>query len=238
MRVQMFMPVALAFALLVSAGATADASVTAYGNLGPAGGGSLTSGGLDYGPGFPGFASVAQGFTAGSGPDFLSVTSIKLGLFSATPISRNVGIYEDASGVPGSLKAASSSVTVGSLSVYSFNFVTPVALTPGATYWIIPEPSASQDLFWQNALDGVPTAQNGSGYSFLGFPNGAKSSGNGVLGPWTNRTGGLEMAVSIQVAPVPEPSSVALAGVGIVVAGLSYRRRLRRAAVTKADDAT
>lgn len=233
MKTTTLTPVALACALLVSAVAPVQASVVAYGNLGSSGIGTLSDTNTDFGPGAATNKIVAQGFTTGSDAAFLKVTGVSVGLFAENPGgNRTVSIYTNtASGSPGALFATSGQTFVSVPNVYQFSFGAGVILSPSTSYWIVPQ--FNVDSSWHFASDfSSPVGQNSSGYTYLG----TLTSNNNLSGAWSSTIGAP--AVSLTVAPVPEPSSIALAGIGIVVAGLSYRRRMRRVTSTEANETT
>jgi hypothetical protein len=229
MRTKTLMPVALACALLVSAVAQA-APVLVYGNMGPTGTTNLGDSGSDFGPSAATLKILAQGFT--SGTDLLQVTSVTLGAYSAPVGNRTVSIYANIGGNPGGAPLYTSSQTsVGGKGPYAFSFSNAV-LAPSTSYWIVPQ--FDVDWFWYTALDeNQPDGLNASGYAFLG----TRRSGGNMSGTWNNTNQPYNVSISA-INPVPEPSSIALAGVGIVVAGFSLRRRMRRAPSTEATETT
>ena len=166
------------------------------------------------------FSGLAQGFTTGNNTSFLTLQSVILGLFADVGVpSRTVSLYTNNAGVPGTEVAVSSAVAVGATGKYTFNFAN-VSLSANTGYWIVPQNEVSWHL---NSDVSVPSVQNASGYSYLGTSAKTFASGNS----WDS-SGLTQYSLSVQA--VPEPSTYALAALGLGVAGI-VRARRRKAAV-------
>lgn len=209
--------IALSFCLLLSSAAPLRAEVV-FGNLGDDGSGSLSDTGTNFG-GAASTQAIAVGFTTGSDSDFLQLQSVTLGLFatSSGTLQRSVSIFSDASGNPGSSLVTSGTVNVGDDAKYTFPF-SNYQLAAGTSYWIVPEGSAT----WYRAEPEVsPSGRNESGWSFVA----GRSSTVGSAGPWSSAA----TTFSVSVQAVPEPSTVALALVGVGgLIGVRLRRRMAR----------
>jgi hypothetical protein len=194
-----------------------------FGNLGASGTGGLngtntdivvsaTTAGL--------YSGLAQGFTTGSNPAYLTLQSVKLGLFAEPGVpDRFVSIFSNNSGVPGSALYVSNSIPVSTVNSYLFSFAN-VVLSPNTTYWVVPQADVSWHLSQPIAAPGV---QNASGYSYSGTLESTFESG----GNWT--TAGLS-AYSVSINAVPEPSTYAMAAIGAGLVGLMGWRRRKGAA--------
>lgn len=190
-----------------------------FGNLGSSG----TTGALsNTSTGITASSKVAQVFTTGSGTN-LKLSSITLGSFSSVGATLGLNVFNDAAGAPGSLFAASTNTqtlgtnTNGSLVTWSFN---NVQMSASTSYWIVP----STNLSWnyRNSFSANPTAQNGSGFSYLGAFDSSNSGST-----WSAVEGGAAYAVSVQA--VPEPTAWTLAIIGVAGTGLArWRRRASR----------
>lgn len=204
--------VTLATALTACSVAHAD---VVFGNLGASGTGSLGGTNTDYGPADTVETKLAQGFTVGSGASLLQVQSITLGLFydNFTTASRTVSIYSNVSGEPGTSLFTSAPTTVGSNAKYTFNF-SGATLTPGSSYWIVPEGPAS---WYFNNPATAPVEQNGSGFTYLGTKR--LDFADQI---WLDQ--GFTF-YSTSVVAVPEPPAIVLSGIGIASALYAMRRR-------------
>jgi len=212
MKVPQLLAAAIASVAVLFAVAVQASPITVYGNLGSSGTGGTTNTNTDMGPGLNFF--IAQGFTAAS-PD-LNVTSITLGLFGASEgtVPATVGIYADNFGQPAASALYASAVTnVGGKGLYNFSF-TGANLTAGSSYWIIPQ----SDVSWYTA-GSAPSGQNSSGYAFTQT---LENDGTGWASAGSNR-------YSVSVQAVPEPSTYAMAAIGLASAGVMQYRRRRRA---------
>lgn len=210
MRFSSLLPAAIASLAVVCATVAYSAPPTdvVFGNLGASGTDSVGPVNIDIGPTT---LQMAQGFTAAS-PN-LTVQSVGLWLFGEATTA-SVSIYDATAiippGGPGDPVATSSSLTVGAKGLYQFTF-SGLNLTNGTNYWVVP----NGDVSWYLA-SGAPTEQNASGYAFtsaLERPFG---------GQWTTAS---SSAMSVSITAVPEPSTYALAGIGVVAAGLMRWRR-------------
>lgn len=198
-------------AVLLASTSAARADVV-YGNLGPAGAGNLGSTNTDFGPTDPNERGIAQGFTVGSSSTLRTIESITLGLFVDGSAQRTVSIYSDNAGVPGTSLFTSSPVTVGTNDKYTFPF-SGATLSTNTSYWIVPEGPSS---WYFNTPPSAPTAQNASGYSYLGTK---------VLNTSSQWLDSDFPVYSTSIVAVPEPHAIVLAGIGGVVAAWATRRR-------------
>lgn len=197
------------------ASATSARADIVFGNLGASGTGALGTTNTDIGPTIGNY--LAQGFTAST--PLLSITSISLGLFGDGSIPTTVSIFADNFGQPAvSPLFTSGTVTVGEKGTYEFNF-SGANLTNGSTYWVVPQGDVS---WYLNSPGSAPVEQNSSGYAFV---NTQENIGGGG---WT-AAGSNRYSVSV-VATVPEPSTYALAALGLGLAGLMRARRRKATA--------
>jgi hypothetical protein len=203
---------ALGFAGIGRAAPTTD---VVFGNLGSSG----TTGALSTtNTGITDSVKVAQVFTTNTGTNE-RLSAITLGAYSSVGATLGLSVFNDAGGVPGTLFAASTDTntlgtnTNGALVTWSFN---NVLMNPSTNYWIVP----STDLNWnfRSSFVAFPTQQNSSGYGYAG----AYESSNGGTN-WALVDGGAAYAVSVQA--VPEPSTYAMAVLGMAVAAFAARRR-------------
>lgn len=212
MKFSRLLPAVIATAALVAAsvGYAAPPTNVVLGNLGVSGTNSVGNFNADIGSGSDPFLLAAQGFTAAS-PN-LTVQSVGLWLFGSGTVPASVGIYSNSSGAPGTLLYTSSTVNISAKSLYQFSF-SGANLSNGTSYWIVPQ--TSTEISWYLA-SAAPTQQNGSGYTFLGA---SQDIGSG----WTSVD--ATNTFSVTVSAVPEPSTYALAGIGLAAAGLMRWRR-------------
>jgi hypothetical protein len=108
----------------------------------------------------------------------------------------------------------------------TFSFSPSLSLTSGSSYWVVVSTTETSGLFnWSFNNEGdFPTAQNSSGYSAMS-PVTMASTDSGAS--WS--TSGVNRPASISITAVPEPSSIVLAGLGVLAAGYQLRRRMKRA---------
>ena len=202
----------VALGVLTAGSAHVATAEVVFGNLGTSGTGAITNTNTDIGP-TAGF-NIAQSFTTTTGTSNLKVASITLGLFGDGAISTTVGIFSDNTGEPAASPLfTSSAVTVGAKGLYTFGF-SGATLSAGLNYWVYP----LADVSWYTAAT-APVAQNSSGYAFNATE---ENDGNGWVPAGSNR-------YSISVSVVPEPSTYALAAVGLGVAGFVRARRRKSA---------
>lgn len=228
MKISGLLPAAIAsLAVLCSTVAWSAPPDVVFGNLGPAGTNSLDTGSIaQVGSTISGSAGsqYATAFVTGTNPNFLKLQKISLGLGDVpTYSSAQVSLVADNAGSPTGSVLGSATQGLGPNGIFAFNFGT-VSLSPSTTYWVkVLDPSAAAPSYfsWLRNLDDVaPIGQNGSGYSFPG--GGSQRSLDGGTS-WSSYSSGASLAISIQA--VPEPSTYALAGIGIAAAGLMRWRR-------------
>lgn len=165
------------------------------------------------------------GFITGTDANFLSLQSVNLSLATsgtAASVSPVVQLFSG-TGSPTTLLGSFSSQTVAVTipTSFAFNYLGSASLLPSTNYWVVLSASAGQAFGWYTT-DENPSAQNSSGYAFT---SGKRSTNAGSS--WVNSSAAASGAVSITA--VPEPSSIVLAGLGVLVAGYQLRRRMKRA---------
>lgn len=210
--------VAAVLASALAVGSVAHAEVV-FGNLGAAGTGAIGSTNTDYGPSDTQELKLAQGFTVGNGATLLQIESVTLGLFfdNVATAARTVSIYSNVLNVtnePGTALFTSAPTTVGANAKYTFNF-TGATLTPGTSYWIVPEGPAS--WYFNTSPLSAPSEQNSSGFIYLGTKT-LEATGTTWQAPDFPY-------YSTSVVAVPEPPAIALSGIGLASALWAMRRR-------------
>lgn len=210
-----FFGIAVAACSLAFASLPAEATVV-FGNLGAAGTDAISGTNTDFGPADSNEVSLAQGFTTGSSSQFLTVSSISLGLFaqSSGTVNRTVSIFSDVSGAPGAAVFTSAATPVGNTGTYVFNF-SNATLNPSTSYWVVPEGPAS---WYLNNSNTAPAGLNSSAYVSTG------TKLQNTSAQWVNAT---FPGYTVSVVAVPEPATVGLlAAVGLAGGFALARRRL------------
>ena len=153
---------------------------------------------------------LASGFTTGA--DALKLDWVSIVGFNNDVGSKTVAIYSDNAGSPGTLVATSSGTTVTTKNVYQFNF-SGANLAASTSYWVLPQVGLSWYIESANA---APTAQNASGFSYLGVKTSTNSGSS-----WTTSPFNYTVGISASPAAVPEPAITSLVCVG----GIAFMRR-------------
>jgi hypothetical protein len=185
---------------------------------------------------------LAQGFNTGTTSTNLTVSSITLGLFGVSEgtVPLTVSIYSNDSfngNVPGTLLHTSSITNVGGDGNYPFAF-TGADLAANTSYWIVPNGGGSVAWYLRGGATKVPTAQNSSGYSYVGTA-GSLASTSSPSGPWSQGADNIiSEGYTVSITAVPEPSTIVMAGLGgLGLLAIERNRRRRKAAVAaEADD--
>ncbi len=228
-RVPRIGAIALVAALAVPLGATTVHAEVVFGNLGATGTGNLGGVVTDFGnnpPNTDATQRLAVGFTTGASVNFLTLQSVTLGLFGATPpssVNISVGIYADDSGKPASTPLfTSGALAIGDTAKYTFSFGAS-QLSASTTYWIVPEPETIGSWV-NNFANTAPIARNDSGYAAAGaLRYGIFDEEDPTLGWYAAPTSGM----SASVTAVPEPSTYALAATALGLCGIAAARRRR-----------
>lgn len=215
--------VCLSFTGSAAVSHAAPVSDILFGNLGPSGTNALaplTNASITD------LNWLAQGFTVGGTNTVLS--SVTLGLYDNNNTVARVQVFASGSGsVPSGLPLATLTQNVSSLTpaLMTFSFSPSLSLTTGSSYWVVVSTTESLGLFnWAFNNEGdFPTEQNLSGYSPLN-PVTKLSTNSGAS--WSSS--GSNRPASISITAVPEPSSIVLAGLGVLAAGYQLRRRMKR----------
>jgi hypothetical protein len=229
MRFSRLLPAAIASLAVLCATVANSAPPTdvVFGNLGASGTNSLDSGSIAQvgstiaaAPG----NQFATAFVTGTDANFLTLTAINLGL-GDVPVysSAKVSLVADNEGSPTGTVLGTQTLGLGPNGMFSFN-VGILPLSANTKYWVkVEDPTASDPSYFswlRNLGDVSPSGQNSSGYSFPA--DGAMRSLTGGSS-WSAYGSGSTLALSITA--VPEPSTYALAGIGVVAAGLMRWRR-------------
>lgn len=219
MRIASLLPAAIAsLAVLCSTVAYSAPADVVYGNLGSTGTDALSN--TNYGVTDTNW--LAQGFTVGG--TNTTLTSVTLGLFDAN--STNVRLQVFASGTAGptgtALGTSNQNVLGTTPTLQTFVFSPNLTLTNGSSYWIVASTEEIGGLFsWAfNDNGDFGTQQNTSGWSAVANQT-RVSTNSGAT--WANSGSNRPAGFSIQA--VPEPSTYALAGIGMAAAGLMRWRR-------------
>lgn len=175
--------------------------------------------------------TFATGFTTGSNANFLDLTAVKLSLKStsstANPIVRLFSsTLLSGTSIPDAPLATLTGPTINNtLSSQTFTFTGSYQMSPSTNYWVVISAAGPDSFQWETA-GATPTVANASGYSAIGGRRQANLSSN-----WTaNSSASFGM---VEVQAIPEPSTIMLAGLGIVGVAVADRtRRLRRARAT------
>lgn len=182
----------------------------------------------------------ALGFITGTNPDFLSLASVTLQLATSGTTLTSSPIIELYSGVSAPSSLVGGLTTAGPLTSAEAINVTftpassPLALTASTTYWIVARAASNDAYSWYFSDVGQPTAQNGADWT-LPINPGQKSTDSGSSYNANFLTG--NSTVNVQVATVPEPSTLVMAGVGLLGLSMVARSRRRRTAAAEAVEA-
>jgi hypothetical protein len=225
MRFSKLLTAVIASVVAVASVLASAAPVVVFGNLGGSGTNDLAA---STNAGISDTTWLAHGFTVGGTNTFLDKVTLGLADNDSTTarvqLFASVGTGTDAQPSGAALATRTATVSSNTPTLQSFDF-NQFALTPGSSYWLVVSSPDLGSLFnWVFNNDGdFPTSQNASGWSPLS-PVTKLSTDSGSS--WNSS--GSNRPASISITAVPEPGSIALAGIGIAAAGLRLRRRSRR----------
>ena len=183
-----------------------SAQTVTYSNLGPGDSFSTTNG---WSIGYP-FSELEGGQKVAFSFEALTTGSIHSADLALSRLSIGgsndvtVGIFSDSGGAPGALIDSSSLIVSDTPEIATFSFTSGSVITSGVTYWIGVHPSSATPtdvVWWWNYLEGGQTSDR----------SGINTPSEVLLGGlWGGVSSGIiESAYSINVSPVPEPSTYA-----------------------------
>jgi PEP-CTERM motif len=129
-------------------------------------------------------------------------------------------LYSDSAGSPGALITVLTATSAYDYTLQDVNFAAAgVTLLANSTYWVVLK-ATSGEVTWA-----YPTTNNGSGVGFTDVYAFSNTSGASwtVAGPGENPD---QAEVIGDLASVPEPSTLLLAGLGFLALAVSLRRRV------------
>jgi hypothetical protein len=210
-------------AVVLSVG-SAKAEVV-YGNLGSSGTNAIASSG---GIGLNSTTWRAIGFTVGGTNLQLDTATIGFDVNSLGSATVRLDLYTNGSGTtPGTSFFNTSQLLAANTVNQPITFNFGQLLTSGSTYWIVAQKTSGAGvLAWRPANpQAAPVTQNSSGWANLGNVTGITSSNSGTS--WGSTGNGSSNSISL-TAIVPEPSTWAMAGAGLALAGTYGVHRRRR----------
>ena len=162
--------------------------------------------------------AAGQQFTTGSTTENLQSVTLRL-LGSAD--SLNVSLYSDNAGNPGTSLLSLGSLTPSGSGYANYSLTAPSAfsLVASTAYWVVA------------TYNGTPSwaYTYSTSYTGTGSLGNVANSTTGV-GSWTTYSGAFEpyqLEVDSGAASVPEPSTLALIGLGVVGLGFGRRKKTR-----------
>lgn len=200
-----------------------------FGNLGATGTTAISTTTTDLGQQKPNDVNwLAQGFNTGASSNLI-VDSVTIGVFgsSAGTVPLTVSIFSGSGNVPGTALYTSAATNVGLENKYTFAF-TGAVLQPNTDYYVVPNGGS---WYWNTGSPAAPEGQNSSGYTYTRTVE-SQAQTTTPAGPWVDPASSNRYSVTLTA--VPEPSTVGLAGVGIL--GVAVMKR-RRKVMTKSADA-
>ena len=215
---------AAALTAVVLAVGSAKAEVV-YGNLGSSGTNAIASTG---GVGIASAIWRAIGFTVSGTNLQLDTATIGFNVSAAGSATIRLDLYTNGSGTtPGTSLFNTSQLLAANTVNQPITFNFGQLLTSGSTYWIVAQRTAGTGVVtWRPASpQTAPGTQNSSGWTSLGNVTGITSSNSGTS--WGSTGNGQSSSISL-TAVVPEPSTWAMAGAGLALAGTYGVHRRRR----------
>lgn len=164
------------------------------------------------------YANIAQSFVAGTTADIASV-EIPLLMISGIDPMLTIHVATDNSGAPGTiLQSSNITAPTGTPGIVTATFGSGTTLYSGNTYWIWIFATYDDEIRWQATDPAV------SGTYSRSFDYGASWTAYGTS-ELALRVNGYDLATSSSLAPVPEPQTFILMGLGLI--GVSLVRGLK-----------
>ena len=179
------------------------------------------------GPRPPRITEMTSGFTTGSSDSVLD--SITLDLSTGSGSGFTLSLYADnGSSLPGSLLetlTGNASPTAGGLVTYTSS---GTALAANTTYWWVASVAAPTAGNFSTVTTGDSAGTSPEGWTFA-----STYQGNGS-GSWNNIGSTAQFSVAATIDAVPEPSTLALAGMGGLGLLMMFRRTAQNAKKSQA----
>lgn len=191
-----------------------------FGNLGATGTNALSTTTTDLGTQQANNVNwLAQGFNTGAASK-LVVDSVTLGIFGSNigTVPLTVSIFSSTGGLPDQAIFTSNPTNVGLQDKYTFSF-TGAVLQANTDYFVVPNGGS---WYLHTGSPAAPQGQNSSGYSYTRTVD-SQAQTTTPAGPWTDPA--ISDRYSVSITAVPEPSTVGLAGIGILGVAIMRRRR-------------
>jgi len=162
-----------------------------------------------------GIFTAAQGFTTGS--NSYTLTSVSLLFNSVSGIDFQLGLYSNDGNTPGSQLALFAGPGSPEVALNIYAAPSNITLDPLTQYWLVASTATMDDMFFVTMTDDLSYVTT-DGWSM----NSALGNFGGGWMPQDSTV--IQFSVNVTGQTVPEPSSVALAGLG-GLAILFYRRQ-------------